>query len=163
MSAAASNREIVRQQLLADVERTAIDLTANLLRITRGAGRPVHVGPQAVRLVDALQAYYDGVGRWPYDALGETLRLGREADLDEHAAAMRTIVAGALQYAASDLLEQRLHRDAGEREIAQGVDELSELSKARRQEEVAQEEARREASIAAITKRLRRKAKKPPA
>lgn len=150
--------EITRIRLLDAVERTAKELTANLLRVARGAGRPVHVGPQAVRLVDALQAYYDGVGRWPYDEMAAALRLNRDA-VPEHSKAMQTIVAGALQYAASDLQGAEPQRVAAEQEIQQGVDQLAELEAAEMQRRAAEEAARREKLINATIKGLRRKAK----
>jgi hypothetical protein len=48
-----------------EVERTLRELTANLMRVTRGAGRPFQIGQQAQGLVEALIAYRDATGLYP--------------------------------------------------------------------------------------------------
>jgi hypothetical protein len=96
------------------------DLTTNLLRIVRGAGRPALVLEQTARLLEAFNAYRTAHGTWVPDwELGQMLVLP-----DDFPHEFRTITQGALQLTASHLANQRAQAAAGEREILGGIQAL---------------------------------------
>jgi hypothetical protein len=121
----------IAQEAAADAVGSAIrELTANLLRMSRGAGNAQDVGSQAVALIESYQGYRDAFGRWPGDELTEFLdhdRLWGDVDwarfdddyADRHFATLK-MVRGALQMTASSLMGQRDDYLAGERELHDG-------------------------------------------
>lgn len=109
------------------------DLTANLLRIVRGAGRPYSIGQQVPALIAALTGYRDAVGHWPRsEVVTEMLSIDRSREWRQRAHdsvldrfyAEEQIIRGALQQAASRLVDQRLQERAGESEIYDGIRNL---------------------------------------
>lgn len=124
------------------------DLTANLLRIVRGAGRPYSIGQQVEALVAALNGYHDAAGHGPFtEHLTEMLSIDgrihewrqRISDSDLHRLyAKEQIVRGALQQAASRLVDQRTQERAGESEMHDGIRNL----------EAAREKGRKERKAA---------------
>ncbi|KRA80308.1 hypothetical protein [Altererythrobacter sp. Root672] len=105
------------------------ELAANLMRITRGAGKPHEVGSQVVEVLQVLNDYREVVGAYPtaweiQNALAlddSTLRWGRWDY------AMHGMVKGGLQMAASELLGQRTQISRGERELLDGLDVIERI------------------------------------
>lgn len=105
------------------------ELAANMLRVTRGAGRSYELKAQAEALTKAMQDHWDACGVWPSsDELDRALSIAQERDLEalsdreyEWASSQEKMVRGALQVAASTLLGQRTQRAAGQREMFDGL------------------------------------------
>ncbi|TAU91267.1 hypothetical protein ELI41_23380 [Rhizobium leguminosarum] len=103
-------------------------LAANVIRIVRGAGSPAELGRQCAEVVQAYRDYHTALGEWPSSHLiSETLSLRHReyrATTDrawEWEEAMRQMVAGGLQVAASQLLKQNTQQRAGESEMFDGL------------------------------------------
>ena len=123
------------------------DLTANLLRIVRGAGSPYSIGQQVPALIAALTSYRDAVGHWPRaQDVTEMLSIDRNHEwrqdvpdsVLDRVDAKEQIVRGALQQAASRLVDQRMQERAGESEMHDGIRNL----------EAAREKGRKERKAA---------------
>ncbi|MDX9999602.1 MAG: hypothetical protein RBS50_16740 [Phenylobacterium sp.] len=149
-----SEEDIKCEHARLHVQSAARALTANLMRITRGAGRPTATIDQMVDLLKAMDEFQEIARYWPYDELAEALTLtGREElaltapdDYVEEFYAKQSIVRGALQFAASDLVGQRTQQAAGEHEMYLGINQIGEVRERRRQEWA---EARRSAAAQA--------------
>lgn len=109
------------------------EMTANLLRVARGAGRPDLIVAQTTALVGAFAAYRQVTGEdlKPED-ITEALRLEHIADEDDEPwpdwdRAVREMVNGALQVAAAELLAQRIQAAAGRRELFAGYRHIEKL------------------------------------
>lgn len=147
-------RRLQRQQEVAENQFSwAIrEAAANLLRIARGAGSSPDLLPQFERVMTTARAFYQIYGRWPVDVIETTiplqsvdqryqtgLREGRYTRADigrwtgdgstDRLRAKHTIVRGALQLAASELVQQAPQRAAGDRELYEGVDRLELLQR----------------------------------
>lgn len=126
------------------------NLTANLLRIIRGAGKPHEIVEQSARLTQALVEYQEAVGHWPpshelsemlsIDHPGEWRSQSNSSERD-FLEATECIVRGALQKAASRLIGQLTQERAGGRELYDGVRDLenarAEMRRERGRERVA--------------------------
>ncbi len=118
-----------------EVEWALRDLTANLIRVTRGAGRSHDIRRQMVLVLQAMQAHWDACGMWPssYEldqmlSIRDDERLDRLNDRDiEWAFAEFKMVRGALQVAASTLLDQSTQRAAGHTELFDGLRQLERM------------------------------------
>jgi hypothetical protein len=116
-------------------------LTANLLRVTRGAGNPYAIVRQATAFVEALVEYGDAAGGL-FNSVEITNSLRAEPDGEpmrrlkgEHLAqylAEQAVIRGALQIVASRLLGQRTQEATGHHEMYDGVNELEEIRAERR-------------------------------
>ncbi|MCR5874344.1 hypothetical protein LRS10_09330 [Phenylobacterium sp. J426] len=124
-----AEREIATYEAERRLDGSLRALAANMLRVVRGAGRAYEFSGQMADVLDAMQAYRDAAGVWPSDQqLSSALRL-REPDyletLPEHGQdrfyAERSIVRGALQIAASELLGQQTQKAAGRGRVAPGA------------------------------------------
>lgn len=161
-----SSREIQQERRLADLRWRLVSLTANLLRVTRGAGRPWEVMTQCIETARAYQAYLEEVGCLPSSfEVAEILRFNREwgefsseADIDYGRSMM---VAGALQFVASSLLDQRTQVAAGRREMAEGEQMVVEARLRIRAERAAEERAARK-SVRPPTKKAKAKRRAAP-
>jgi hypothetical protein len=113
------------------------ELTANLLRVMRGTGRPEDVVRQAQLFIDSCAAHRDIAGRDP-DAtvVAEALRLeptperdgdGEFGSLSEWDRAVREMVHGGLQVAAAELLDQHAQAAAGRRELFSGYRDIERI------------------------------------
>jgi len=130
-------------------------LAANVIRVVRGAGRPEELGRQCAEVVQAYRDYHEALGEWPSSYLiGETLSVRHReyrAKTDrawEWEDAIHQMVAGGLQVAASQLLEQRTQEQAGEREMFDGL-------------RVIEEQRRENAAAAARSKKPTKRRAKP--
>ena len=120
-----------------DVSWALREMTSNLLRVLRGAGKSNLIGEQANDLVKAYIKHQKVLGYWPSsDELSEML-FGSCLDEESRphrgrssrtAPAKLTITKGALQVCASRLIGQRLQELAGEAEMDEGLKQWQEAS-----------------------------------
>lgn len=73
-----SEADIARHEALILVESGLRELTANLLRIIRGAGKPHEIMHQMVDLAEAIQTYQAAVGSPPWDQFVRALDVSRD-------------------------------------------------------------------------------------
>lgn len=112
-----SERDIQRRRLHREFVRTLRVLTANLLRMTRGAGKPEQFIPQLAALTQAMARYTIALDEMP--SLDGVLQIdpGPELELppEEEAikAARDQMIGGALQIVASRLMGQKVNEQAG--------------------------------------------------
>ena len=157
----------LRQQYLLDRLGWGLrDLTANLIRIARGAGAAERLGPQLAEAVNGYEDIRQETGLWPHPwAIERQLDVSRDLTDTDHlsaaqlnrAYAVETIIAGSLQIAASRLVGQRTQEAAGRKELHDGVRELEEAQRQQREEvtkskRTADQMAADKAWIAALTK-----------
>jgi hypothetical protein len=107
MKVVADNNDFEQRRCRLRVEYALRQLTANLLRVTRGAGRPSEVPAQALSLLEPCQ---------------EFRQVGHDAPDFNHA--VHTIVRGALQMTASRLLGQLTQERTGENEFYDRIDDF---------------------------------------
>jgi hypothetical protein len=103
------------------------EMTANLLRVIRGAGKPHLLPQQIINLGGAILEIHKEVRAWAiWSAMEDTLQSAAPDRYGEpeHDAHIGTIARGSLQFLASRLVYQQAQRAAGEREIAEGIREL---------------------------------------
>lgn len=148
-----------------DFDQALRVLTANLLRVTRGAGRAWEVPGQLADCITTLHEYQQATGHGMSDFdISKMLNvqedfLGRgfdDEDWDWYGG-IEEAMRGGLQMAASRLLGQRIQQQAAEKEILRGVQSVERAREARRKAwenpTPAQAKARKEA-MAAFTKKL---------
>ena len=108
-------------------------LTANLMRIARGAGRPELVFEQAAALVVLFDAHRELAGEpLPADSVAGALRLAEiteegEAPWADWDRAVRAMVQGSLQVAAAELMAQHAQASAGRKELFAGYRNIEKL------------------------------------
>jgi hypothetical protein len=135
------------------IDRALLQLTANLIRIVRGAGKPEELIGQCAEFVNAAVDFQDKTKRWPPpNALVEAVRFeqDRSTDYDSFEArrqmAINTMIRGSLQMVASKLLEQRTQFDRGEDEFDRGYRILEDLFEEQRKKRIAEQRAARQPS-----------------
>jgi hypothetical protein len=137
-----SEQDIARKDAERSVDWAIRELTANLMRISRGAGKSYDVGKQTVELMNSFQEYWDTHGVWPWDRLNEFLAYDRfqyelrpDTELLERSLrrTQNKIVRGSLQMVASDLLRQSTQVAAGETEFFDGYFEREKAYEEERQ------------------------------
>lgn len=128
-------KTVDKNWVMADVGFHLRELTANLLRVSRGAGKAHDIGHQCAKLIGAFQAYHKEVGHWPpswdlKEAISKepVYREGFVLSTDEaeRLSHTETMIAGALQTVASRLLGQNTQERAGESELYRGFNGLVE-------------------------------------
>lgn len=106
------------------------ELAANIMRVTRGAGKPWEIGRQAQALINDMIAYSEVVGHYPSsEEISQALSLELDPEVrarmsDENMVEIRAeqkIVRGSLQIAASHLLGQLTQQRAGDSEVHEGM------------------------------------------
>lgn len=103
------------------------NLTANLMRITRGSGKLLEVESQVMELANELAKHRDltsqGVSPHIYrQALVFDPEIHTEdQDVAEKHRARAMVVQGALQFAAAEILDQSTFKSAGDDEMSDGV------------------------------------------
>jgi hypothetical protein len=121
------------QALATDLREALRQLTANLFRVTRGAGRPEDVVLHTVTLMACFASYRDEAGAYPpAEEIAAALALDPIADQTEGSweewdRAVREMVRGALQVAAAELLAQPPQARAGRRELFAGYRRIEKL------------------------------------
>ncbi len=122
------------------------ELTANLIRVTRGAGAAYDIGRQAVVLIEAMKKFRDAAGVWPSsDGLSAMLDIrpeqrfsGEDGRRNALAGAEEVIMRGSLQMAASRLMGQQIQERMGQNEMRKGLSEIEALRQAPRRETKAE-------------------------
>lgn len=101
-----------------------LQLSANIIRVVRGAGRPYDVILQCSDVLQAALEVKEKTGRVPSDAaVANTLMLKHEEVTEyesfrsQRKLAMEQMISGALRVAAARMLDQRLQIDHGEKEM----------------------------------------------
>jgi hypothetical protein len=130
-----SEREIERECHTARIQTAYDRLAANLLRVLRGSGQAADLVRQAADYAVACREAQDA-GHYPVAIQYRTPTAwdkihsgGTEADQDrwmkdgtlQREEAIETIIIGALQVLASELLDQKSQRSKGEEELHRGL------------------------------------------
>jgi hypothetical protein len=103
-------------------------LTANLLRIVRGAGSPDAFADHLGDVVVAFRAYEVAFGHRPGgDEVQQAMAAEETGDWDGYRAAKESLIRGALRLVAGRLLGQDLQAQHGENEMMDGVSRLEEI------------------------------------
>jgi hypothetical protein len=159
-----SEQEIAGNRAREEAEQAAVDLTANLIRIVRGAGRPHDIREQILRLALAMEAHREAGFGFPVDAMAEAIRLPDELRQTEGlsdrgiglALARQATVNGALQYTASAILDQPLPLRRGEQQMMDGVRGFESIwADIRREAKVARPKRAKKAKAATANGRRR--------
>jgi hypothetical protein len=124
-----SEAELARREAMLKVRWALREIAANLMRITRGAGKSWEVGRQARELVNMLVAHREACGHLPAsDEITAALSIDDRhwtEELGDAAGEMLDvrdrIVRGCLQIAASELLGQNTQLAAGRSEMYEGI------------------------------------------
>ena len=136
-----SETDLARRQAVERVRWALREMTANLLRVVRGAGKSHEIVNQTAELLQALASYRDVVGTFPpVDELDRFLRMGRDFDaymqyeeqVRARISAEESIVRGALQMAASQLIGQSTQEAAGRHEMYGGLNAIVDMRTAER-------------------------------
>jgi hypothetical protein len=163
--ASSSDDERARRRALDDAGSALATLAANLMRISRGAGKPADVAVQAAEVVIIVREYEALTGHGvPVGAVSDALSV-RPAyewtmqfpdDERERIRATEQMIAGALQVAASRLVGQKTQERAGDDELYRGVSRLRELQEElRRQRQAATRAAKPKADK--VSRRIQKK------
>ena len=162
-----SETELERKRFSREATSALVELTANLMRITRGAGNPSRLLAQTLSFLEPAAAYYRDHPDAALDfeltkALRSVFEEGAPPSQSEEAAlrkdAENLMLLGALQIIASRLLGQKAQERAGETQMSQGYRELRELRDEMRRRARAQLTAhgRGQAAAAAAKSRSKR-------
>jgi hypothetical protein len=133
----ASDRELRQQESMRQLKTTLITLTANLIRIVRGAGVPDRILEQVRHFAEAYAAYFDAHGHEAPPGLINELLAFKHPELsqnDNYADVVLTdhaICRSALQVVASSLLQQRPQLDKAWSHLHSTLD-LREVRRAQR-------------------------------
>jgi hypothetical protein len=142
-----SDEEFRRKQARDNLDWPLRDLTANLMRIARGAGRPNLLSRQLDACLDALRTYLKEHGSLPpahtiqdildpdaaYRGHRPWIAEERGSEIEsDHELALREIRRGALQSVASMLLGQQPQFSSGENAIHEGIRRWDEVRAKRR-------------------------------
>ncbi|WP_145915800.1 hypothetical protein [Labrenzia sp. CP4] len=117
-------KEIARRQILDHLERELRLLFANLLRVSRGAGKAYEVGANCAAVVSVYQQYREVEGCYPAShEVSRALDFRKDMDqpFDEMRFGIERIVAGSFQLVASEFLRQRTQASAGETQLFEGI------------------------------------------
>jgi hypothetical protein len=80
-----SETDLARQRALDQVDWKIRELTANLLRITRGAGKPYEIMTQMIELAEAIRGYHAATGLSPYaDEFARALNVSNDLETMQH-------------------------------------------------------------------------------
>lgn len=104
------------------------ELVANLLRVMRGAGRPLELPQQIVNFAESILEVSKTARLWAVSSAIEDALYSafpRNLGAPEREEDIRIIVSGSLQLLASRLVHQRAQEAAGEREIVDGASALA--------------------------------------
>jgi hypothetical protein len=136
-----SDEDLRRAQAKRVVEQIARELAANLMRITRGAGKPYIVVDEALSLAEAAREFREAWGVWPHNEIAAAIALPdyvHRTDLSDADFSIEfgkhQAVRGALQFVASTLLDQKIQVRSGESDLMQGMREVERGREMNRQE-----------------------------
>ena len=157
-----SDADYARERAEEEVLWALRELTANLMRVTRGAGKPWQIVHEAARFIEAVAAYRDVCpsGFPDFTSLQvDTKPLSRLKGADLYRAmGEEQVVRGALQITASRILDQATQRAAGHHEMYDGLRAIEEARREAR-EERERVERERQAAMRAEKAAKRKKAK----
>jgi hypothetical protein len=157
-----SAADLARRRGLRQVHQALQEMTANLMRISRGGGKPQELVRHVEMFAGALVAYHEGTGEAvPAEEFAAALSVSTDPEFvaqfpgpeGERLDAIDTIIHGALQVAASRLLQQRTHETVGSGEMHEGIRALRRIH----------DEARKEARAATRAQKPAAARKKPGA
>lgn len=135
--------EFARRLARQEVTDRLRELASNIIRVVRGAGISSRIAQQAQSLIDAMAAYRETVGHWPSaEELDEALDIEVPSENRDRmneigleiSYATQAAIRGALQIAASRLVNQRPREAAGEAEMHQGISDLERAREQRRKQ-----------------------------
>jgi hypothetical protein len=150
-----SDAEIAKRRTREELRWPIRELTANLLRIVRGAGSPDAFADQVGDVVVAYRAYDVAFGHWPEgDEVKQALAAEDTGDWNGYRAAKESLISGALRLVAGRLLYQDLQARHGENEMMSGVSRLEEICEERLRQ--------RRAELRATRTPAKRPSKRPP-
>lgn len=151
-----SDQDVARIEARKDLDWPLRELAANLLRVVRGAGYPARLASQMGDVLAAMKAYHATAGCYPSaDEIANVLSLTRREEVvsDEMTYAVDTMISGALQMAASELVGQRTQESRGRSELFVGLTEAETIRAANRKSVPGG----RRSSQAAFQRRVREK------
>lgn len=160
-----SQTEIDSEWAKVKFDRALIEMAANVIRVVRGAGRPEDIIDNCMNVVKAAVEHHDTTKRYPrqYD-IATTLRLEHEPIEDYESywggkqIAIRDMISGSLQMAASTLIGQPLQVKQGEREMDRAFVEMELLREEKRAARAAAErEVRKSTAAKKPTSKSKRK------
>lgn len=132
-----SEADLAKHRAVEDLSWPLRSLAANLIRVVRGAGRAYELPSQMVAVLEAIEAYREVVGHYPSDyELSQPINVRYPENWrlrDGYDGALSTMVQGALQMAASELVRQDTQMTAGESEMLKGVQRLERYRESQRQ------------------------------
>jgi len=145
-----SQADIDGQWAKQKLDRSLIELATNLMRVVRGAGRPDDIIDNCAGVLTAALEYQETTKRYPHSfEVASALRLEHEPIIDYQSfwagrqLAIRDMISGSLQVAASTLIGQRLQIDQGKKEMDGAFREMERLREEQRQKRAAEEKAAR--------------------
>jgi hypothetical protein len=161
-----SQAEVDAEWAKVKFDRALIEMAANVIRVVRGAGRPEDIINNCMNVVKAAVEHHDTTKRYPrpYD-IATTLRLEHESIEDYESywggkqIAIRDMISGSLQVAASTLIGQPLQVKQGEREMDRAFVGMERL---REEQRAARAAAEREARKSTVAKKPASKTRRKP-
>ena len=132
-----TDTDVARRRATIEVSSALIEMTANLMRVVRGAGKPDDIVRQIQALGQALSDYHKATGMMPApDVLAEILSIEHEQQMISHLSgpqldrldAQQSVVRGALQVAASRLLGQKTPESVGRQEMDEAINAIGKLN-----------------------------------
>jgi hypothetical protein len=134
-----SDAKIAKNRAREDLRWPLRRLTANLIRIVRGAGSPDDFAEYLDALVAAYQAYREAFGHWPDGReIQQALAIDKPSGRDDIGDAREMIVKGALRLVAARLLNQNLQAGHGKDDITTGIRHLEEIREENRRQRRAE-------------------------
>ncbi len=129
-------KQIERERLARRLDKHARELTANLMRISRGAGKPEMVEFQCEDLLNTIREHEEKAGIWSSaKGISRAINISRDyvpgasdAELLKKEG-FEIIMRGALQLAASKLLDQGITLRNAEKQIFNGIHYIEEWRK----------------------------------
>ena len=157
--------ELARKRAIEKLQHPMRELAANIMRSARGSGKSYRIAENCIDVLNAVSEYRDTTGYLPSDAEIKNI-LSIEIDRDNLtdsnlilAYGIEEAVCGALQFAASQLLGQRLQQNAGRTQMLGGFDLIAQAREESRKGYLPREEYFRQEREPRPTKRRKRKSK----
>lgn len=118
------------------------DLTSNLLRVTRGAGKPTKIAYDCSNVLKAVEEYKEITGSWPDGRIATEALSIRDPFIDDpkfdrwrdEMQLADEVLLGSIQVVASRMLDQKLQIKAGENQMSRALRGLEALKKERAKE-----------------------------
>jgi hypothetical protein len=131
-----SEKDLAMRRASDGISSEVTELTANLVRVARGAGRPEDIERQLRDLLHWIDEFRNAAGHGPWpeifaDAFRQAWDRARVAPDDDDVttfhSAERSVVRGALQMFASRLLGQNTQIQTGHNEMFDGIRKIERL------------------------------------